>query len=74
MQLQTVLDTLHEDVRDIKPVPALLRATLHPALLMHDVSVNDAIPNRLSDNILRIFFRVQVQLDADIAEADTSVR
>ena len=74
VQLQAVLDTSHEHVRHIEPVPALLRATLHPALFVDDPSFNDTIADRLAHDVLRVFFGVQMQLHADITQADPRVR
>lgn len=73
MQLETVRDTAHEHVTDFKPVPALLHAALQPTLLVQDATFNDTIPDRFPNDILSIFFRVEVKLNADIPEGDTRV-
>jgi hypothetical protein len=40
---------------------------------MHDTTLDDTIPNCLSDNIFSILFRVQVQFDAYVAQRDAGV-
>ena len=40
---------------------------------MHNTTLNDTVPNCLSDNILSVLFRVQVQFDAYVAQRDTRV-
>lgn len=73
VQLEAVLNTAHEDFADLEAVAALLGAALQPALLVRDVTVNDTVTNRLADDILCVFFRVKMELDADIPERDARV-
>lgn len=70
MQFQTVGNTAREHVADLGAVPALLATTLHPTLLVHDTAFNDTIADGFPDDVLRIFFRVQMKLHADVPERD----
>jgi hypothetical protein len=74
MQLQAVPNPTREHFTNFRSVPSLLPATLHPALLMHDTTLDDTITNCLSDNIFGILFRVQVQFDAYVAQRDAGIR
>ena len=74
VQLQTVVDTPREHVADLRPVPTLLPTTFHPALLVHDAAFNDAVPNRLPDDVLRVLLRVKVQLHANVSQRDAGIR
>lgn len=74
VQLQAILDTAREDIADLRAVSALLAAALHPALLVHNAALDDAIADRLADDVLRILLRVEVQLHADVAERNARVR
>ena len=40
---------------------------------MIDLGINHAIPNRLGDDVFRIFFRIEVELEADIFQGDARV-
>ena len=74
MQLQTIPNPTREHLTNFRSVTSLLPATLHPAFLMHDTTLDDTITNCLTDNILSILFRVQVQFDAYVAQRDAGVR
>ena len=74
VQLQTVLNTTREHVADLGAIPTLLAAAFHPALLVHDAALDDAVANRLADNVLRVLLRVEVEFDADVAQRDARVR
>ena len=74
MQLQTVLDTLHEYVCHVEAVAALLTATLHPALFVHDATLDNTVSDCLPHNILCIFFAVKMQFATDVMEGDTRVQ
>ena len=41
---------------------------------MYDAALDDPIANRLTDDVLGIFLRVEMQFDAYIAQRDTGVR
>ena len=41
---------------------------------MYDAALDDTIANRLTDDVLGIFLRVEMQFDAYIAQRDTGVR
>jgi hypothetical protein len=74
MQLQAIPNSTREHLTNFRSVPSLLPATLHPALLMHDTTLDDTITDCLSDNIFSILLRVQVQFDANVAQRDAGVR
>jgi len=74
MQLQAVPNPTREHLTDFRSVPSLLPATLHPAFFMHNTTLDDAITNCLSNDILSILFRVQVQFDAYVTQRDARVR
>jgi len=48
--------------------------TLHEALLMIQNSLDDAITNSLSNNVLGTLLALEAKTDADVAERDTRVR
>lgn len=70
VELEAVLDATHEDLADLEAVSALLGAALQPAALMRDVAVDNAVTNRLADDVLSIFLGVKVQLDTDVPKGD----
>ena len=41
---------------------------------MHDLALDDAVADRLADDVLRVLLRVEVELDADVAQRDARVR
>ena len=41
---------------------------------MHNLALNDAVADRLTNDVLRVFLRVEVELDADVAQRDARVR
>lgn len=40
---------------------------------MHDAALNDAISDSLPYDVLGVFFRVEVELDTDVAQGDAGV-
>ena len=40
---------------------------------MNDQALNDAIPDGLANNVLRVLLRIEVELDTNVAEGDTRV-
>ena len=40
---------------------------------MHDPPFNHTISNRFTRDVLRVFFRIQMQLVANVAERDTGI-
>lgn len=71
VQLHAISDPTAENLCDFVPVPTLIPAALHPALLVHNPAVDDAVADRLADDVLCVFLRIKVELDADVAERDT---
>jgi hypothetical protein len=67
MQLQAVPNTTREHLANLRPISWFLPTAFHPALLMDDATLNDAIADCLPNNILGILLRVQMQLDAYVA-------
>ena len=41
---------------------------------MYDAALDDTIANRLTDNVLGVFLRIEMQFDAYIAQRNTGVR
>ena len=75
MQLEQELDPgVERDLRLARRVHVAHLATLHETLLVVNDSVNDAVANRLGDDVLGVFFRVEVELGRDVAERDATVR
>lgn len=75
VQTQTERNAAPENVADFCTIPAagLGRVALHPARLVHDASLDNAVANGLADNVLRVLLRVEVQLETDIAQRDAAV-
>lgn len=61
MQLQTIPDTSAEHFADFRTVPVLSSFTLHPALFMDDLTLDDAISDSFADNILCVLFGIQMK-------------
>jgi hypothetical protein len=74
VELHTVPDPAREDLGDFRAVGTLVRAALHPAALVHDAAVDDAVADRLANDVLRVLLAVEVELDADVPERDARVR
>ena len=74
VQLQTVVDAPREHVADLRPVSTLLPTAFHPALLVYDAAFDDAISDRLPNDVLRVLLRVKVQLHADVPQRDAGIR
>ena len=68
MKIQTKTDTPREHFADFRSIATLLCATLHPALFMHNASLDDAVPDRFSNDVFCVLLRIQVELDADISK------
>ena len=73
MQFQTIRNPPLKRLPHLRPVPRLLPDALHPALVVHDLRVDHAVADRLAHDVLRVLLRVEVQLDADVAERDARV-
>lgn len=57
----------------IRLVNVLCNLALHKSASMIDRGVNDTVLNRLGDNVLRVLFRVQMELVADVTEGNAGV-
>ena len=74
MQVQAKRNPAPKEFANFRAVVVLLRRALHPALLVDNTTLDDAVTDGLANNVLRIFFRVEVQLNADVSEGDARVR
>lgn len=74
MQLQAIPNPPREHIANLRAISALLATALHPPLLVHDAPLDDTISDGLAHNVLGVFLRVEVQLNADVAEGDARVR
>lgn len=68
MQVQTEPDSPPKSLANFGPIATLHTTTLHPSFLVHDSALNDTIPDSFAHNVLCVFFGVEMQLHADIAE------
>jgi hypothetical protein len=74
VQLQAIPNAPREHLADLRAISCLLATALHPALLVYDTAFDDTIANRLTDDVLGVFLRIEMQFDAYIAQRDTGVR
>jgi hypothetical protein len=74
MQFQTITNSPRENITDFRAVTTLLASALHPSFLVHDLALNNPIPDCLAHDIFCIFLRVKVELDTNIAERYARVR
>lgn len=69
VHLQGILEPLcNLDLRFVRLVNVLLDFTLHEAALVVDSGVDHAVLDCLGDNVLRVLFRVERELDAHVAQ------
>ena len=73
MQIQTKRNPPSENITNLRSISSLLSSAFHPPVLMHDPSFNHTISNRFTRDVLRVFFRIQMQLVANVAERDTGI-
>jgi len=73
MQIQTKRNPPSKHITNLRSISSLLSSTFHPPVLMHDPPFNHTISNGFTRNILCVFFRIQMQLVANVAERDTGV-
>lgn len=72
MQVHAKRDPLLECLlRLIRLVNISTLSTLHPSFFMIQLGVNHTISNRLGNDVLCILFAIQVQLEADVSQADS---
>jgi hypothetical protein len=68
VQVKTKTNTPSEHFANFRTITALLCSTFHPSLFVHNSTFDDTVPNGFPDDVLCIFLRVEVELDADIPE------
>lgn len=74
MQVQTEPDSPPEPFADFGSIATLRTTALHPPFLVHNPSLNDTIPDGFANDILCVFFGVEVQFHADIAKRYAGIR
>ncbi len=67
VQLQTIPDPPLEHLADLRPIYVPLAPTLHPSLLVHYSTFDDPVTDGFTNNILRVFLRVEMKLDTNVA-------
>lgn len=73
MQLQTISDTTAENLADLRAITILPSFTFHPTFLVNYPTLDDAISDGLADDVLRIFFGIQVQFEAYITQRNARI-
>jgi hypothetical protein len=73
VQLQAETNTPCEHIADFRTITTLLDTTLHPPLLVYYSALNNAIPDSLANDVLRVFLGIQVELDTNIPERNARV-
>jgi len=68
MQVHAISDSSVKHLDSLGTIAVLLATTFHPTFLMDYPAFDDAIPDSLADDVLRIFLRIQVELQADVAQ------
>ena len=68
VQFQAIANPPGKHIADVESVIALLATAFHPPLLVHDAALDDAIADRLTHDVLCVFFRVEMELDANVPE------
>jgi hypothetical protein len=74
VQLQAIPNAAREHLADLRAISCLLATALHPAFLVYDAALDDTVANRLTNDVLGVLLRVEMQFDAYIAQRDTGVR
>ena len=57
----------------LRPALTLITSRNHPPLFMDDSRIYHTVLDRLSDDVLGVLFRVEVELEADVAQRDARV-
>lgn len=66
MQIQAISNSFAKHLDGLGTIAILLATAFHPTFLMDDSAFDDAIPDGLANNVLRILLRIEVELQADI--------
>lgn len=57
----------------LSPASAFIPFCDHPTFLVHDSGVDNTILDSLANNVFCVFFRIKVELEADVPERDAGV-
>lgn len=73
MQLETISDTSAEHFTDFRAIPILSPLTFYPTFLMDDATLDHAISDGFTDDVLCIFFGIQVEFETNIAQGNPRI-
>lgn len=68
MKVHAIRDSPHVYVAHFGTISILPTFAFHPSLLVYDPAFDHTIPNSLANDVLSIFFRVEVKFEANITQ------